>query len=508
MRVPVRLQRKLGIALLIVLALGGLARRAEASENMRGDKCEVSADRVIEDDFYFFCRILDVRGIIDGDLIGVASSVTIHPEAVITGDIWVGGGQLIIKGTIADDIHFGGVSLIIEQGALFNNPLDDIANDPSRMDVVSVALDTRIAPYASYPGDVQIWGYQARIDGTMGGDLVFRGEALTINGIVVGMVDAEVGDIRRNTDVPSLPFFDVTFSDPGLRVGEDAHIVGNLIYSATRPTPPEYLPTGVVRGRIHYTRTGGQPDITKVDKADAAAEIMRDYLSATLKDVATLMILGLIALRFVPGVIRQPATQVRRRTVPTIGWGLLTFMLSIPIVITVVVIGLIFLLILYFVQLNQLTIMVGATVLIVTAVLVGGLSFLLFFMGRLVVSFMIGQLIYRYALRQTEPGTLRRWLTILLVGTTTYALITNVPIPALGLVIELVTALAGVGAVVMHIRRQMIDLDLFTPLPDPLADVPISTISVTIPTQPQTRGDRPPGMDNLPSGFKGFDEDW
>ncbi len=508
MRVSIRLQRKLWITLLIILALGGVARRVEASENMRGDKCEVTSDRVIEDDFYFFCRILDVRGTIDGDLIGAASSVTIHAGAVITGDVWVGGGQLIIAGTVGDDIHFGGVSMVIEQGARFLNPMDETISDTSRMDVVSVALNTEIAPNASYPGDVQVWGYQAQIDGLIGGDLTFRGEALLINGIVMGMVEAEVGDVRRNTDVPSLPFYDVTFSDPGLRVGEDAYIEGNLEYSATRPSPPVLLPEGVVQGRTRYIRTGVQPDITKVDRADDAAEILRGYFSATLNDIATLLILGVIGLRFVPNVIRQPAAHVRRRTVPTIGWGLLTFMLSIPIVITVVVIGLIFLLILYLVQLNQLTIMVGATVLIVTAVLVGSITFLLFFMGRLVVSFMIGQLIYRYALRQTEPGTLRRWLAILLLGATIYALITNIPIPALGLVIELVTALAGVGAVVMHIRRQIMDLNLFTPLPDPLADVPLSTISVTIPIQSQKDASLPPGMNNLPSGFKGFDEDW
>lgn len=510
MRISIRRHRRLWITFLVVLALGGMVGRVEASENMRGDRCEVTADRFIEDDFYFFCRILDVRGTIDGDLIGIASSIRIHPGAVITGDIWVGGGRLLIEGTVADDIHFGGVSLVIAQPARFRNPLDEATINPARLDIVSVALNTEIAANANYPGDVQIWGYQAAIgsNGLIGGSLTFRGEALTINGIIVGMVDAQVGDIRRNTDVPSLPFFDVTFSDPGLRIGETARIQGNLEYSATRPSPPRLIPSGVVQGRTRYIQTGGQPDITKVDRADAAAEILRAYISDTIKDVATLLFLGVIALRFVPNVIRQPAAHVRRRTVPTIGWGLLTFMLSIPIVITVIMIGLIFLLILYLIQLNQLTIMVGATVLIVTAVLVGVITFLLFFMGRLVVSFMIGQLIYRYGLGQKEPGALRRWLTILAIGATAYALITNIPIPALGLVIELITALAGVGAVVMHLRRRLIDLNLFEPLPDPLAEVPISTISVSIPAPRQQDIDLPPGMRNLPPGFKGFDEDW
>jgi len=59
--------------LLLLIALIGVASQVEASDGMRGDHCVVESTDTIVEDFYFFCRLLDVYGTIDGDLIGVAA---------------------------------------------------------------------------------------------------------------------------------------------------------------------------------------------------------------------------------------------------------------------------------------------------------------------------------------------------------------------------------------------------------------------------------------------------
>ncbi len=492
MRLAARPRRKLIIMLLLLaFACTGLVGHVEASEGMRGDKCLIAEDEVIVEDFYFLCRILDVKGTVEGDLIGAAMQITIHDTGVVTGDLWVGGGKLSIAGTVGDDIHFGGLTLTVENKAQFTN---------SRTDVFSVALNTEINRDAALPGDLLVYGYQARVDGSVGGDIDFGGEALIIEGTVEGKVDAEVGDPRRSTDVPGLPIYDISFSNPGLRIGQRAHIGGDLAYRSVRLNE---IPPGVVQGRIRFEQVGGQPDITKVERTDDAAKILRGYAVASVRDMLTLVILGAVGLRAVPNVIRQPAQNVRRRTVPTIGWGLITFMLSIPLVIVVVVIGLILLTILYLVKLNELTIMVGVGLLVVGSGLVGGLGFLLFFLGRVVISYMLGQLVYRFVLRTPEPGTLRRWLAALVLGTAIYALVTNVPVPALGLIIELISVLAGVGAVVMYLRELANASNLFTRSETP------ETFPMTTVTPPSLVESAPaPGMANLPEGFKGFDDDW
>jgi cytoskeletal protein CcmA (bactofilin family) len=494
MHVATRLRSRLTIMLLVLIVfVGGVANRAEAAGGMRGDKCVVGENEHITEDFYFLCRLLDVKGSIDGDLIGVATQVTIHQNAEVTGEVWVAGGKLLIEGTVGNDVHFAGASLVVADIASFTS---------GKVDVASVALNTEIQQNAVVPGDLLTYGYQANIDGTVGGDVNFAGEALVVNGVVAGNIDAKVGDARRKASVPDLPIYDISFENRGLQIGPNALIGGNVSY---RSATPSQIPGGVVQGRIRFQRIGGQPDITKVARPRDAAQILRSYLVTSLRDLLTLMIVGLVGLLLVPNVVRQPAQQIQQRTIPAIGWGLATFMFSIPVVIMVVLIGLVVVLILYFVRLNALTLMVGIGLVVVSSGMVGGIGFLLFFMGRVVVSFMIGQLVYRYALHLPEQGTLRRWASVLLIGAAAYALLTNVPVPALGLIIELVTALAGVGAVVMYLRSAINVSVLFTSRPEE-TEPPISPLAPPAPEQPE--GEVPSGLENLPEGFSGFDEDW
>ena len=494
MRIKAARKRKIAL-LLVFLALLGIAGQVEAADGMRGDRCVVGPDDYIVEDFYFFCRLLDVYGTIDGDLIGVAAEITLHRGSKVTGDLWVGGGRLLVEGTVGDDIHFAGLTVIITETVRFTD---------SRIDLVAAALNVELRADAVLPGDLLVYGYQARVSGTVGGDIDFGGEALIIEGVVVGRVDAEVGDPRRTADVPDLPFYDLSFENPGLTILPGALIERDVAY---RSVSQAEIAPGTVKGRVRFERVGGQPDITKVAQPDDAAQLVREYAVASVRDVLSLLILGAVALRLVPNLVRHPAVQVRRRTIPAVGWGLATCMLSIPLVIVVLVLGLLVVLLLYVIKLNSLTIMVGAGVLLVTGGMIGGFSFLLFFMGRVVVSFVIGQMVYRYLLRIAGQGDFRRWVGMLTVGAVLYALLTNMPVPALGLILELVTALAGVGAVAMYGRALLQDVRQRGPRLDE-AGAAIMT-AVTIPARATWAEEAlPAGLDNLPEGFTGFDEDW
>jgi cytoskeletal protein CcmA (bactofilin family) len=169
---------------LLVMSFAGVASRVEAADGMRGDHCVVEEKDYIVEDFYFTCRVLEVKGTIVGDLLGVASNITITSTGVVTGDLWVGGGKLVIDGTVGDDIHFAGISLFVSSKARFTH---------DRIDIVSAAFNTEIKQGASVPGDLLAYGYQVKIDGTVGGDVDYNGEALIIRGTVRGRVDASVG---------------------------------------------------------------------------------------------------------------------------------------------------------------------------------------------------------------------------------------------------------------------------------------------------------------------------
>jgi hypothetical protein len=183
-------------------------------------------------------------------------------------------------------------------------------------------------------------------------------------------------------------------------------------------------------------------------------------------------------------------------------------MLSFPMVIMLALISLLFLLILYLINLDMLSLLATVGILaLINLSMVGTILFLLLFLGRVIVSFAIGQLIYRYLLRATDTGTLRRWLSMLALGGVIYALLTNIPVPWMGLTLELIAILAGIGAVAVYLRQITMPSSLFGP------SVPVVQPAAAPRPTPTPVVLAPPedeevllGMDNLPEGFTGFDD--
>jgi len=480
------------VALLLALGLLALVGRVEASDGMRGDRCVVAEEDYIVEDFYFMCRVLEVRGTIDGDLLGIGSEVHIYPTATVTGDIWVVGGRLRVEGRVGDDIHFAGVNVLVSEHARITG---------ERTDLLALALSVEIMPDALLPGDLLVYGYQVEINGAVGGDVDFGGESLIIRGRVGGRVDASVGDWRRDTDLPGLPVYNVSFNDPGLAVADDAFIGGDLSYEAPSRRP---IPPGVVQGRISYDAVISQPDITNLGETDSAARLLRDYLSRALRDMVTLLLIGVPMLVLWPQFIMQPAQHVRRRTIPAVGWGLISFMLAFPFSVVLIVLSLIVLGLLLTVSLEELAIVAGAGMLIGNLAFIAGFGFLLLYMGRVVVSFAIGYLIFRFLLPMPDGSPLRRGLWAIAAGALIYTLLTNVPVPPLGLILELVTALAGVGAVAMFLREWFYNIR--TPETVPVVTAPDVHEPARAPSFVEEFSGQP-GMDNLPEGFTGFEEE-
>jgi hypothetical protein len=480
------------VALLLGLGLFALVGQVEASDGMRGDRCVVAEDEYIVEDFYFLCRIMEVRGTIDGDLLGIGSEIHIYPTATITGDVWVVGGRLRIEGIVGDDIHFGGVTVLISERARITG---------DRTDLLAIAMNVEIMPDARLPGDLLVYGYQVEINGGVGGDVDFAGESLLIRGRVGGRVDASVGDWRRDADLPGLPVYDISFNDPGLAVAEDAFIGGDLHYESPSRRP---IPPGVVQGRISYDAVISQPDITNLGETDTPGRLLRNYASRALRDMVTLLLIGAPMLVLWPKFVMQPAQHVRRRTIPAVGWGLVSFMLAFPFSVLLIVLSLIVLGLLLTLSLEELAIIAGLGMLIGNLAFIAGFGFLLLYMGRVVVAFAIGYLIVRFALRMRNISPLQRGLISLAVGALLYTLVINIPLPPFGVILELVTALAGVGAVAMFLREWFYTVR--TPQTVPVIASPDGGEPAHPPSFVEEYAGQP-GMDNLPEGFTWFDDD-
>ncbi|NDJ84304.1 MAG: hypothetical protein GYB66_00320 [Chloroflexi bacterium] len=477
----------------------------EANDGMRGTRCVVDEDEYIEHDFYFFCRSLTVRGTIEGDLIGIASDVTITSQGQVMGDIWMAGGQLTIKGRVTDDVRFGGADLDIEQPAAFVNP---------RADVTALALTVEIASGTRVPGDLAMMGYQALVYGDVGGNIDFQGQALDIQGRIGNDVYAIVGDSRTDVNLRTIPFipYSIRFHDYGLYVADGAVIRGNLRYEAAQSAN---IPRGAVEGTTRYTQVIEQADITTIQRPQTFFTIMRNYVVDVLQEVIGLLIIGVLLLQFMPSMIVQSSQHLRSAIIPAVSWGLMIAILFFPIALLMLITSIILVVLTALVTLSSLTVVVGILMAIINLTVALGFWILFYYVGRAITCFFIGygviQGVRHYlARRNHDPDdppiyvppipTRFRWATLAL-GTVLYAMVINVPLPSpvptVAVFLDASVALTGFGALFILARDAWYRYEMrrgTKPVrgrPDFDADLIEDT-------------DAPLGMDNLPAGFKGF----
>ncbi|MBI5927943.1 MAG: polymer-forming cytoskeletal protein [Chloroflexi bacterium] len=507
-RILVRLGGLTAGLLICILGLGvGIV---EASDGMRGDDCEIRKNEVIDHDFYFFCNNLTIRGTIRGDLVGVASRVTLTRDGHIMGDILVLGGQLTIQGEVTDDIRFGGAELEITDRAVLPNASSDI---------LAGAISVDIARGAYVPGDVLMLGYQTIINGHVGGNVDFQGQALIIEGVVEGNVDAIVGDPREETSRRTFQIlpYSINLRGNGLTIGNEAAIRGHLSYEGTQRAN---IPRDTVLGTINYKRVRENNNITDAQRPDTFLSIMWTYFVRTMQDSISLILIGILALQLTPVLMVESGRRVRRAFIPAASWGFILFFLSFPLALLLMIFSGLLALLIVVLTLGEITLSIILMVFLVTlnVVLIGGFWFLLVFLGRAITCFVIGYSMVqsvRYYLASREVGPddppvfipplitrRQRWIAMA-IGVLTVSLIANVPI-SLPLPIELflqgAVAFAGLGAIFMYGR----DVWHMTETKGRGGWIP--TISrMTVPPL-EDSNDMPLGMDNLPEGFRGFPE--
>ncbi len=488
----------------LMLSFGVGIGVVEATDGMRGNKCVVEADEVIAHDFYFLCRTLTVYGTIDGDMIGVASDVTIAHDGVVNGDIWVTGGQLTIRGQVGDDLRFGGIDLDITERSEFLN---------EQSDVTTLALSTEISEGTRVPGDLLMIGYQALVYGDIGGNIDFEGQRLDIRGRVDGSVDAVVGDSSVEISLRSIPFlpYSVRLGNYGLYMKDGAYIDGDLRYEAARQAS---IPRGAVGETTKYTRILDQVDIPSAQQPRTFLNIMKNYLIEATKDTLSLMLVGMLAMQFAPVLIVEPSIRVRHSLIPAFSWGLILFVLFFPIALLSIVVSIILVAVVTLITLSALTVTVAVFLTIVNLVFFFSFWFMLLYLGRAITCFLIGYSLIRgvrfyFAKRNHDPDdppiyippipARQRWV-VLGVGAVIYSLLVNLPFPSpfptFQLLLEAGVALSGLGAIFLLGRDIWYMYDGKGEVTTrrrrrPEADLPEDT-------------DLPLGTENMPEGFDGF----
>jgi hypothetical protein len=179
-----------------------------------GDTVGVEAEQILEGDFYALGRTVTISGQAEHDVYILGGAVT--SNAPIEEDLVVVGGTVQVHGTVADDVRIVGGEVVIAE------PVVD--------DVVIVGGTVHILSTASIGGDLIFLGGEVRIDGPVLGTVFGTGEAIRIDARVGGDVSVRAGQ--------------------SLTLGDKADIQGDIQYAS--PSELSRAQNAVVSGAITY----------------------------------------------------------------------------------------------------------------------------------------------------------------------------------------------------------------------------------------------------------------
>lgn len=419
--------RTLTVALILVVLLGLLATTAVQAERRSGEEVVVAAGEVVTDDLYVAASKIVIDGVIKGDLIAFGQSIIIN--GTVEGDL-LGAAQVIaINGSVNDDARIAAQAIVVRDGGR----IGDDAN------VAAYSFEAQSE--SSIGGDLWVAASQVSLAGRIAGDMLGGGEGVHIAGAVDGDVEVGVADTDQMRGfsyaqfMPALPEGFQMLSVPrGLTIAERARIAGNLTYTSRSEFS---VPGGAVGGTIAHLL----PEVTRTE-TEAAPVVFGSgaWAIEQVQRLLRLLLAGLLLVWLASGWLRRIAEALRARPLPSLGWGVLSpFALLAFVVIAAVIIVIVA---------GLLGYVFGSMALIALLLSSAAGTIVVVY---LMLAFYIGALVSAYALgERILPGGRPLWA--MLIGTAILWVLTLIPV--VGVIIGIVFALFGLGAIWLAVRRK------------------------------------------------------
>ena len=405
---------------------------AYAFEGRSGDYVTIEADDVIEDDLYVTAQVFTLDGTVTGDLVVAAQTIIINGE--VGGDLFAGGQTVVINGSVADDVRIAGAGLQTGEHAVIGGDLVS----------AGASLETRDGSVVS--GDLVVGAGQALLAGDVAGDVLAGSGGLELRGAIGSNIMAYVGESDDGAPPMNMYMTDSPITlptvRPGLKVTDRASVAGNLTYSSTTDLS---FPTGVVAGRI--TRT--EPPVTETGATPKETNKVLDFGFDLMRSVVTLLLFGLLMVRFAPGFLQSLQENVISKFVPSLGWGIIAyaafFFMLFVIIIVMILGGMIF----GFLTLGSVTATIIFSALLALFAMILGFVLVTAFLTKISVGAALGKSIFSYA--RSPLAENKYWSLIL--GLLIIAVL--VSLPFIGWLFGLVVLFLGLGAFWLWGRAQL-----------------------------------------------------
>ncbi len=432
---------KIGTLLIFTLALVPLLSigiSPALSINAVAEKqITITAKQVIDDDLYLSGETLTIDGTIKGDAVLSGQIITVN--GTVDGDLIAAGQTITINGTVKDDVRIAGQVLTIDSKA-------QIADD---LIAAGASLENRAGSRVG--GDISFFGAQALLAGTVNKSVLGEMNSLELRGVVgKNMQVVAVGD-PNPLNLPFIPKPPVAIPEipEGLTIKDTAKIGGKLTYQSTKEaqiSEKAQVVGGIVREDFPY-KGEREAGWNRFIPAQTPGEIVLQKLQR----LVALLLIGWLLMRFVPGWTQGLTTTIQTRPLPSLGWGLVTF-IGAGVVITVVSIVAFLLTGLLAFVLPDLILPVAGIGIVFNMCISIALAIFAICVPQIIISFLGG----RWLMEHLRPNQISGKIISLFVGLVVFVLLTAIPV--LGGIFEFIIVLMSLGAVWLWGRREIHDI--------------------------------------------------
>jgi cytoskeletal protein CcmA (bactofilin family) len=304
-------------------------------------------------------------------------------------------------------------------------------------------------------GNLYASGGTVRVEGTVTGDLVAVGSQVQVSGEVKSDLQAAGGTIDVSGKVDGdarLAGGRITVSGP---VGQDlvlgagqatvtssAQVGQDLVFGAGQMTLDGRVAGSVLGTTPNYTKhgtVGGTENVTIAEQGKKAEPTVASRLVDGLRGWIGILAVAALALWLLPRILRGTADGVRRRPLPSLGFGVLGIIGLIVFAVAVPVVAIFLAVVLGLLGLGDLVALAlfGALTLLVIA------GFVFFLIATFLAPAAVGLALGALALGDESRS--RRWLGLVL-GLLVVVILTSLPV--VGGWLGLLVVLLGLGAVI------------------------------------------------------------
>lgn len=286
--------RLLLVAILLAIPILGwlvVARVAHAQVFQSGSSVNIPAGKTVNDTVFAAGRTVSISGIVNGDVFCAGQDVNISGQ--VRGDVVCAGQNVTVNGIVTGDVRVMGQD--VKLGAAIGGS------------VTAAAQTFVLNPEASTRSDVTIAAQDATLHGTVGRDLAFGGNTVTIAGNIKRSVHAQVQT---------------------LKLDDNARVAGNIGYTSGNT---------LQRGR--GAQVGGT--ITKyAPSANPTQHGRKSFLSLAIYLYFADLILALVLVLLFPRMFEHAARLAHRGLLRTFLAGLIASIVA-PVIIVILLVSVI-----------------------------------------------------------------------------------------------------------------------------------------------------------------------